>query len=122
VSNTFLDRLAVAAEEAQLCNSDARKLEPFRGVHTQEPHGYPLRRNSVPVVLGHIDRHFMLCEYLSDPLTNPVLRIKARHLWPFVSSLFPPKKPLGDAVSFCVDAHTLPHFWHQSLPTRIFGQ
>jgi hypothetical protein len=112
----------VAAEQAQTCNSDARKLERLRGVHAQEPHGYPLRRYSVPVVLGHIDRHFMLGEYLSDPLPNPVLRIKASHLRPLVSRLFPPKKPLGDAVGFCVNAHTLPHFWHQSLPIRLFGQ
>jgi len=122
VSNTFLDRLAVAAEEAQLCNSDARKLEPFRGVHTQEPHGYPLRRNSVPVVLGHIDRHFMLCEYLSDPLTTPVLRIKASHLRPLVPRLFPSEKPLGYAVSFGLDTYAPSHVWRQTLPTRIFGQ
>ena len=64
----------------------------------------------------------MLGEYLSDPLPNPVLRIKASHLRPLVPRLFPPEKPLGDAVSFCLDAHTLPHVWHQSLPTRIFGQ
>jgi hypothetical protein len=51
----------------------------------------------------------MLSEYLSDPLPNPVLRIKASHLRPLVPRLFPPEKPLGDAVSFCVDAHTLPH-------------
>src|SRR5438874_12643273 len=94
-SNTFLDGLAVAAEQAQPCNSDARKLEPFRGMHAQEPHGHLLRRNSVPVVLGHIDRHFMLGEYLSDPLPNPVLRIKASHLRPRVPCLFPAEKPLG---------------------------
>lgn len=64
----------------------------------------------------------MLGEYLSDPLPNPVLRIKASHLRPLVPRFFASKKPLGYAVSFCVDTHTLPHFWHQSLPTRIFGQ
>src|SRR4029077_6671288 len=115
-------RLAVAAQQAQPCNSDAWKLETFRGVHAQQPHSSALRRNSVLFVLAHIDRHSMLGEYLSDPLPNPVLRIKASHLRPLVPRLFPPKKPLGDAVSFCVDAHTLPHLWHQSLPTRIFGQ
>src|SRR5262249_18482397 len=64
----------------------------------------------------------MLGEYLSDPLPNPVLRIKASHLRPFVPRLFPPEKPLGDAVSFCVDAHALPHVGRYSLPTSIFGQ
>src|SRR5215470_11521775 len=112
----------MAAEQTQPSNSDARKFEPFRGVHAQQPHGHLLRRNSIPVILGHIDRHFMLSEHLSDPLPNPVLRIEASHLRPLVPRLFPPQKPLSDAVSFCIDAYTPSHVGLLTLPTSIFGQ
>ncbi len=112
----------MAAEETQTCNRDARKLETFCGVHAQQPHGHLLRRNPVPVVLGHIDRHALFGENLSDLFSNPVLRIEASHLRPLVSRLFPAEKPFGDAVRFCLDAHALPHVRRQPLPSCIFRQ
>src|SRR5262249_31341391 len=121
-ANTFLDRLAVPTEQAQPSNSDARKLETFRGVHAQQSDSHPLCRNSISVIFGHIDGHLILGEHLSDPLPNPVLRIETSHLRPLVPRFFPSQKPLSDAVSLCIDAHTLPHLGFHTLPTGVFGQ
>lgn len=76
--DTFLDRLAVAAEQAQAGDGDAGKLQPFWIVHAQESHRHPPNRNPVAIVPGHIDRHVMPGEDLRDPPADPVLRVETR--------------------------------------------